>query len=114
MSGRSNDLIQGTLDMLILKVLTSGSMHGYAIVKRIHQVTDDALQVEEGSLYPALHRMEAKGWIEASWGLSDNNRRAKYYRLTEAGHRQLETEISIWTRLSKATAKVLGASPEGA
>lgn len=114
MSGRSNDLIQGTLDMLILNTLTGGRMHGYAIVRRIQQVSDDVLQIEEGSLYPALHRMEAKGWISSEWGVSSNNRRAKYYALTRTGRSQLADELSLWERLSEATAKVLGAAPEGA
>ena len=107
------DLLQGTLDMLILKTLTLGAMHGYAIVRRIHQVSDDVLRVEEGSLYPALHRMERKGWIEAEWGVSENNRRAKFYRLTRAGKKQLGVEVSTWQRLSEATGKVLGMTPEG-
>lgn len=107
-------MLQGTLDMLILKTLTLGPMHGYAIVRRIHQVTEDALQIEEGSLYPALHRMQRRGWIEAEWGTSENNRRAKYYRLTTPGRRQLQAEVSIWERLSQATEKVLGLEPGGA
>ena len=107
-------MLQGTLDMLILKTLTLGPMHGYAIVRRIHQVTEDVLQIEEGSLYPALHRMQRRGWIEAEWGTSENNRRAKYYRLTSVGRRQLQTEVSIWERLSRATEKVLGLEPDGA
>ena len=114
MSGRSNDLIQGTLDMLILNTLTLGSLHGYAIVKRIHQVSDDVLQIEEGSLYPALHRMEAKGWIASKWGVSSNNRRAKYYTLTRSGEKRLAAELSLWQRLSEATSKVLRLAPEGA
>lgn len=112
MAGRSEDLIQGTLDMLILKTLTLGRLHGYAIVQRIQQVSDDALQIEEGSLYPALHRMEQKGWIAAEWGLSENNRRAKYYILTKAGRKQLEVEVSLWSKLSEATSRVLDLSPE--
>ena len=104
---KDGDLLQGTLDMLILKTLTMGPMHGYAIVRRIHQVSDDVLQVEEGSLYPALHRMQRRGWIEASWGVSENNRRAKYYQLTRAGQKQLSKEISMWERLSLATTKVM-------
>ena len=112
MSGRSTDLIQGTLDMLILNTLTGGKMHGYAIVRRIQQVSDDVLQIEEGSLYPALHRMEAKGWIKAEWGVSSNNRRAKYYQLTKKGRKRLATELSIWERLSSATSRVLEASAE--
>lgn len=105
------DLLQGTLDMLILKVLTLGRMHGYAIVRRIQQTTDNVLTVEEGSLYPALHRMQKRGWIDAEWGLSENNRRAKYYHLTPQGKKQLETELSTWQRFSEATAKVLQITP---
>ena len=85
-----NEIVQGTLDMLILKTLTSGPLHGYAIVRRIQQASDDFLKVEEGSLYPALHRMERKGWIDAEWGLSESKRKAKYYRLTATGRTQLK------------------------
>ena len=113
MTDKRVDLLQGTLDMLILKTLTLGPMHGYAIVRRIQQVTDDVLRVEEGSLYPALHRMARRGWIEAEWGVSENNRRAKFYHLTRAGRRQLQKEVSIWERLSEATTKVLQLTPEG-
>ena len=113
MGEKRNDLLQGTLDMLILKTLTLGSMHGYAIARRIQQITDNVLRIEEGSLYPALHRMEHRGWIASEWGVSENNRRAKYYRLTQAGRRQLETEISAWQRLSEATTKVLHLTPQG-
>lgn len=114
MAKKNVDLLQGTLDMLILKTLTGGHMHGYAIVRRIQQVTDEVLRIEEGSLYPALHRMERKGWIAPEWGTSENNRRAKYYRLTRAGRKQLDVEVTIWERLSAATSKVLQAAPEGA
>lgn len=107
MGKKKVDLLQGTLDMLILQVLTLGRMHGYAIVRRIQQTTDDVLVVEEGSLYPALHRMQKRGWIEAEWGLSENNRRAKYYHLTPAGKKQLVREVSTWERFSQATSKVL-------
>jgi len=112
MAGRSDDLIQGTLDMLILKTLTIGRMHGYAIVQRIQQVSNDALQIEEGSLYPALHRMEQRGWISSEWGHSENNRRARYYVLTGAGRTQLEAEVSLWIKLSHATSRVLDLAPE--
>jgi len=101
------ELLQGTLDMLILKTLTPGPMHGYSIVRRIQQVSDDVLQVEEGSLYPALQRMEKRGWIDAEWGLSENNRRAKYYKLTRAGRRQLANEETNWARLSEAIGKIM-------
>ena len=111
MPRKPGELLQGTLDMLILKTLTAGPMHGYAIVRRLQQVSDEALVVEEGSLYPALYRMAAKGWIEAEWGTSENNRRAKFYRLTSAGKRQLDDEVAFWERFTTATAKVLQFSP---
>ena len=107
MGGRSSDLVQGTLDMLILKTLTLGSMHGYAIMRRIKQVSNDVITIEEGSLYPALHRIEQKGWIKSEWGVSEKKRRAKYYSLTPSGRKQLEAELSLWQRLSEATARVL-------
>jgi len=112
MPGRSEDLIQGTLDMLILKTLTIGRLHGYAIVQRIQQVSNDVLQIEEGSLYPALHRMEQKGWIASEWGTSENSRRARFYVLTRAGRKQLKAELSLWTKLSEATSRVVDVSPE--
>src|SRR6516225_752364 len=101
------ELLQGTLDLLILKTLSGGPLHGYAIVERIQQRSEDVLVVEEGSLYPALYRMESKGWITAEWGRSENNRRAKYYALTRAGRKQLEEEVALWRRLSRAIALVL-------
>jgi PadR family transcriptional regulator, regulatory protein PadR len=101
------DLLQGTLDVLVLKTLSWGPQHGYGIARWLQQVTDDVLQIEEGSLYPALHRMERKGWIESAWGLSENNRRAKYYKLTPRGRAQLRTESSTWTVFSQAVSKVL-------
>ena len=101
------ELLQGTLDLLILKTLSAGPLHGYAIVERIQQRSEDVLVVEEGSLYPALYRMESKGWIAAEWGRSENNRRAKYYALTRAGRKQLEQEVALWRRLSRAIALVL-------
>ena len=101
------ELLQGTLDLLILKTLSAGPLHGYAIVERIQQRSEDVLVVEEGSLYPALYRMESKGWIAAEWGRSENNRRAKYYGLTRAGRKQLEQEVALWRRLSRAIALVL-------
>ncbi|HZS43557.1 MAG TPA: PadR family transcriptional regulator [Blastocatellia bacterium] len=104
------ELLQGTLDMLILKSLATGSMHGYDIVTRIHQMSDDVLMVQEGSLYPALHRMEERGLIESEWGLSENNRRAKYYKLTKSGRKQLENEATDWARLSTAISKVMQAT----
>jgi transcriptional regulator len=102
-----SDLLQGTLDMLILKALTGGPMHGYAVVRWIQQTTDDALRVEEGSLYPALHRLEQRRWISSNWGLSENNRKAKYYKLTARGRKQLTAELSNWKRLNEAITKVM-------
>lgn len=103
----SSDLLQGTLDMLVLKALAPGPLHGYAIARRIQQISDDVLRVEEGSLYPALYRMEERGWIAASWGVSENNRRAKYYRLTRAGRRELGVASENWARLAIAVSKVM-------
>lgn len=101
------DLPQGTLDLLILKALSLGSQHGWAISERIHQVSRETLQIPQGSLYPALHRLERRGWIAAEWGASDNNRRAKYYELTRAGRRQLDTETRAWEQLTTAVGLVL-------
>jgi transcriptional regulator len=101
------DLPQGTLDLLILKSLSLGSQHGWAISERIHQVSRATLQIPQGSLYPALHRLERQGWIRAEWGTSDNNRRAKYYELTRAGRKQLDTEADAWDKLTAAVALVL-------
>jgi len=104
----STDLLQGTLDLLILQTLAVGPMHGWGVAQRIQQVSKEVLQIGQGSLYPALHRLEYKGWIRADWGASENNRRAKYYALTETGRRQLETELESWERLSAAIGLVLG------
>lgn len=101
------DLPQGTLDLLILKALSLEPMHGWGISERIHEVSRETLQIPQGSLYPALHRLERRGWISASWGASDNNRRAKYYELTRAGRKQLEAEAQDWARLTTAIALVL-------
>ena|ERR1700709_8505 len=101
------DLLQGTLDVLILKTLSWGPLHGYAVVRWISRQTEDALCIEEGALYPALHRMEQRGWIEAEWGVSENNRRAKFYRLTGEGRRQLQAEAISWQRYAEAVGKVL-------
>jgi PadR family transcriptional regulator PadR len=101
------DLPQGTLDLLILKSLSLGPQHGWAISERLHQVSRATLQVPQGSLYPALHRLERRGWIRAEWGASDNNRRAKYYELTRAGRKQLDTETEQWRRLTAAVDLVL-------
>jgi PadR family transcriptional regulator, regulatory protein PadR len=107
MSDQGIDLPQGTLDLLILRTLSLGPNHGWAISERIHQISSKVLQVQQGSLYPALHRLERRGWIKARWGASDNNRRAKYYELTTAGRKQLEAEKSQWKKLSTAVAQVL-------
>lgn len=101
------DILQGTLDLLILRSLQAGSLHGWAISQRIQQVSDDVLLVQQGSLYPSLHRLERRGWIAAEWGTSENNRRAKFYRLTEAGREQLGIETERWQRLSEAVSRVL-------
>jgi PadR family transcriptional regulator PadR len=101
------DLPQGTLDLLILKTLALGPQHGWAISERIQQISSDTLCVQQGSLYPALHRLERRGWIAAMWGASENNRRAKYYRLTPTGRQQLEIEESTWKKLTAAVAQVL-------
>lgn len=101
------DLLQGTLDLLILRTLQPGPMHGWAIAHRIQQVSDEVLTVQQGSLYPSLHRLARKGWIDSEWGTSENNRRAKFYRLTDVGRRQLEEETESWHRLSAAVTRVL-------
>jgi len=104
---KSDDLIAGTLDLLILRVIALQPMHGWAIAQRIQQVSRDRLQVRQGSLYPALHRLELQGWIAAEWGESENNRRAKFYALTKAGRKKLEQEEEQWSRLSSAISLVL-------
>ena len=101
------DALQGTLDLLVLKTLSHEPQHGYGVAARIQQITDDALRVEEGSLYPALHRMEQAGWIAAAWRITENNRRARVYRLTRAGHKRLSEEEAKWDRLLEAVGKVL-------
>jgi len=100
--GRPTDLVQGTLDLLILKTLSLQAMHGWAIAKRIQQISSEVLQVQQGSLYPALHRLEQQGWIKAKWAESETGRQAKFYSLTAAGRKQLETETADWKRLSTA------------
>jgi PadR family transcriptional regulator len=102
------DLPQGTLDLLILRTLALEPQHGWAISERIQQISSDVLRVQQGSLYPALHRLERRGWIKARWGTSENNRRAKYYELTKTGRRQLEVEKDAWDKLTAAVAQVLG------
>ena len=101
------ELLHGTLDTLILKILSWGPRHGYGIARWIEQATEDALQVEEGSLYPALYRIERKGWIEAEWGLSETKRKVKYYRLTAAGRERLTLELAQWSRFTAAVGKIL-------
>jgi transcriptional regulator len=101
------ELVQGTLDMLILKALARGAMHGYGIARWLEETTDDVLRVEEGSLYPALHRMARQGWVESEWGQSENNRRAKYYVLTAEGRLHLRRERATWGRFVEAVAKVM-------
>ena len=104
---RRIELLQGTLDLLVLRVLQAAPMHGFGIAQKIHLLSADALRIEEGSLYPALYRMERKGWIEAEWGVSENNRRAKFYQLTRRGRKQLVTETATWQRLTAAVGEVL-------
>jgi PadR family transcriptional regulator len=108
MGAQKIELPQGTLDLLILRTVALEPQHGWAISERIHQISSEVLQVRQGSLYPALHRLERRGWIKAKWGASDNNRRAKYYELTRAGRRQLEEEKDAWEKLTTAVAQVLG------
>jgi PadR family transcriptional regulator PadR len=103
-------LLQGTLDMLILKALSLGALHGYGVGQRIAQISDDTLKIEEGSLYPGLYRLERRGWVESEWDISDNNQRAKFYKLTRAGRKQLIIEEQNWERLAGATMKALRAS----
>jgi len=107
MANERTDLMQGTLELLILNTLARESMHGYGIVQRIHDATEDLLKVEDGSLYPALYRMEERGWIKSEWGVSENNRRAKFYKLTKMGQKQLEAQRANWNRISKAVTKIL-------
>lgn len=104
---KPSDLVQGTLDLLLLKILALEAMHGWAITTRLKQVSGDVLQVTEGSLYPALHKLEQEGWIKAEWKQTENNRRAKYYSLTTAGRKQLEAESANWNRLSSAISRVI-------
>jgi transcriptional regulator len=108
-----NSLLQGSLDLLVLRTLAGGAKHGYAIARHIHLVTDEALRIEEGSLYPALHRMERRGWIESEWGASESNRRAKFYRLTRMGRSQLKQQTAAWEAAVAAVGKVLKAAPAG-
>ena len=110
--GEQVDLLQGTLDMLILKAVSLGPVHGYGVLLRIQQISQDRLQIQQGSLYPALYRLEHQGWIKGEWGESENKRKARYYRLTAAGQRRFELERDKWNRQAEAIAGVLGAVPE--
>lgn len=112
--GKPVDILQGTLDMLILKAVSLGPLHGYGILLRIQQISKDALQIPQGSVYPALYRLEHRGWVAAEWGESDNRRKAKYYSLTPAGRKQLTAERKEWKRLAVAIAEVLEAETEEA
>ena len=107
MANHKTDLLQGTLDLLVLKILALGPTHGWDISQRIQQISQDVLRVNQGSLYPSLHRLEQQGWISSEWGTSDNNRKAKFYRLTAAGRRQLAAETETWERFSGAIALIL-------
>ncbi len=107
MKTRKSDLLQGTLDLLILRTLSSDDVHGWGIAQRLQQISQDVLQVNQGSLYPALYRLEQQRWIESSWGDSENNRRAKFYRLTKTGRKQLAEETANWERMAAAVQRVL-------
>jgi len=107
MANERIDLPQGTLDLLILKILALEPQHGWAVSERIQQVSSDVLRIQQGSLYPALHRLERRGWIKSKWGASENNRRARYYELSRAGRKQLEAEASLWRKLTAAVGEVL-------
>jgi transcriptional regulator len=106
------DLLQGTLDLLILKAISLGPLHGYGILLRIQQISKDRLEIQQGSLYPALYRLDRQGWIASEWGESDNNRKAKYYHLTAAGKRQLQLEAQKWNRMADVIGGILSAAPE--
>lgn len=110
--GRQLDLLQGTLDMLILKAVSLSPLHGYGILLRIQQISKDRLEIQQGSLYPALYRLEHQGWISSEWGESENKRKAKYYRLTAAGKRRLQTETDKWNRMADVIAGILRSTPE--
>ncbi len=110
---QKSDVLQGTLDLMVLKTLdTIGPQHGYGIAQRLQQVSDDVLRLNQGTLYPALLRLEQRGWISSKWGTSDNNRRARFYTLTRAGRRQLEREAADWQRMAEIMARLLGAEPD--
>ncbi len=107
----SSEMLKGTLDMMVLRTLISGDAHGHTIAKVIERSSEDVLDVEQGSLYPALHRLENRGWVSSHWGVSENNRKAKFYRLTAGGRRQLTLETSRWRRMARAIALVMGEAP---
>jgi transcriptional regulator len=109
MSDDNLELVRGTFDLILLQTLSWAPMHGLGVVRWIEQVTNSSLQIEEGALYPALHRLEQKGWLDAEWGVTENNRRAKYYRLTRAGRRQLTAEVTRWSRYTEAVGQILAA-----
>ena len=109
MAASDLDLVRGTLDLMVLKALSWGPMHGLAALRWIEQVTDERLQIEEGALYPALHRMEQRGWLDAEWGYTDRNRKAKFYRVTPSGRRHLAAELSRWSRYTEAVSLVIAA-----
>ena len=106
------DLLQGTLDMLILKAVSLGPLHGYGVLLRIQQISKDRLEIQQGSLYPALYRLQHQGWITSEWGESENNRKAKFYQLTAAGKRRLHAELQKWNQMTEVIAGILGAKPE--
>src|ERR1700683_4447468 len=110
--GKQVDLIQGTLDMLILKAVSLGPLHGYGVLLRIQQISKDRLEIQQGSLYPALYRIEHQSWITSEWGQSDNNRKAKFYRRTAAGKRRLQAESQKWNQMTEVIAGILGTKPE--
>lgn len=110
--GKALDLLQGTLDMLILKAVSLGPLHGYGVLLRIQQISKKRLEIQQGSLYPALYRLEHQGWIVSEWGESDNKRKAKYYRLTTAGKRRFQTETEKWNRMTDVIAGILSTTPE--
>ena len=112
MTSEQSDLLQGTLDMMVLKAVSLGPLHGYGILLRIEQISGNRLQIQQGSLYPALYRLEHEGWIESEWGQSENNRKAKYYRLTAAGRRRLRAETEKWNRMADAIGAILRATVE--
>ena len=112
MEPKQSNLLQGTLDLMVLKAISLGPLHGYGVLLRIQQISGSRLEIQQGSLYPALYRLEHEGWITSEWGQSENNRRAKYYRLTAAGRRRLHTEADKWNRMADTIGAILRATPE--